>query len=393
MTTTLLRSLLLAFLFLGCAPGNALAQRRATRALWVTRFDFRTREDVARAIENAHSAAFDAVLFQVRGNATAFYRSNLEPWAAELGGEDPGFDPLAVAIEESAKRGIALHAWFNVMPAWWGTELPADPKQLWNAKKEWLWYDQRGAPQPLSDRFYVSVNPCLPEVRRYLADVVRDLVSRYAIDGLHLDYVRFPNEPPGTPEGSGSDYPRDERTLGLYRKASGKAPDDDRKAWDAWRSEQVTAVVRDVSRIVREVRPEAELSAAVGPDPAKALHHFQDSRLWLREGLLDAVYPMNYSADAKTFGARLAAWKEIAGGTPVVMGLRIHDDVELVRSQIDASRAAFRGWCLFAYSSIFDSPNDAIDDQGPAARAAREARRAKLLPVLRTAAGGAKGAR
>ena len=74
MTTTLLRSLLLAFLFLGCAPGNALAQRRATRALWVTRFDFRTREDVARAIENAHSAAFDAVLFQVRGNATAFYR-------------------------------------------------------------------------------------------------------------------------------------------------------------------------------------------------------------------------------------------------------------------------------------------------------------------------------
>lgn len=374
------------------APLPARA-RPATRALWVTRFDYRTREDVVRAVDAAASAGFDAVLFQVRGNATAFYRSSLEPWAQELGGADPGFDPLQVAIDAARERGIALHAWFNVMPAWWGTDLPSDPKQLWNARKEWLWYDQRGAPQPLSDRFYVSVNPCLPEVRRYLGDVVRDLVARYAIDGLHLDYVRFPNEPPGTPAGSGSDYPRDERTLALYQKATGKAPDDDRKAWDAWRCEQVTAVVRDVARIVREVRPEAELSAAVGPDLAKALHHFQDVRTWLREGLVDALYPMNYTADPKTFAARLAAWKETAGATPVVMGLRVHDDAGLVRSQIEASSAAFRGWCLFAYSSIFDSPNTAIDEQDPATRKAREARREKLVPLLREVAAGKKAAR
>src|SRR5687767_13170041 len=90
------------------ASGPSRAERassRDERALWITRFDYKTREDVVRAIENAKAAGFDTVLFQVRGNATAFYRSQLEPWAAELGGADPGFDPLEVAIEAAHERG------------------------------------------------------------------------------------------------------------------------------------------------------------------------------------------------------------------------------------------------------------------------------------------------
>jgi uncharacterized lipoprotein YddW (UPF0748 family) len=114
------------------------------RAAWVTRFEYRTENDVRRIVAAAAQAGLDTVLYQVRGNATAFYRSSFEPWAEELGGEDPGFDPLDVACEEAAARGLALHAWVNVMPAWRGSRPPRDERQLVRARPEWMWVDQNG---------------------------------------------------------------------------------------------------------------------------------------------------------------------------------------------------------------------------------------------------------
>ena len=153
-------------------------------------------------------------------NGTAWYDSRFEPWADELGGSDPGYDPLKLACEEAHRCGLELHAWVNVMPAWRGKTPPKNPDQLYNAHPEWFWYDQHGNRQALCS-FYVSLNPCLPEVRKYLVDVFYDLVSRYDVDGLHMDYIRFPNEPPATPKGSGLDYPYDAGTLALYRQDTG----------------------------------------------------------------------------------------------------------------------------------------------------------------------------
>jgi uncharacterized lipoprotein YddW (UPF0748 family) len=219
------------------ALGLSQDSHASVRAMWVTRFDFKTEADVVRIFEDCELAGMETVLFQVRGNGTALYRSSFEPWAEQLGGMDPGFDPLEVALREGRARNIRVCAWVNLMPAWWGLEPPTDKRQLYNAHPEWMWYDQNGKRQALSDRFYVSLNPCLPEVRTYLVDVLRDLVVRYRIDGLHLDYVRFPNEAPGTPAGSGLDYPRDEHTLATFLGATGKTPEQDPAAWRAWRAE------------------------------------------------------------------------------------------------------------------------------------------------------------
>src|SRR5262245_40426125 len=106
-------------LMLGLIGCQAAAPRLAnpTRAIWVTRFDYRTADDVAQIMEHCQSAGLNTVMFQVRGNGTAFYRSRREPWAQELGGKDPGFDPLEVACREAHARHIQLHAWVNVMPA------------------------------------------------------------------------------------------------------------------------------------------------------------------------------------------------------------------------------------------------------------------------------------
>jgi uncharacterized lipoprotein YddW (UPF0748 family) len=155
------------------------------RAVWVTRSDYRTADDIDRVMDNC----------------------------------DPGYDPLAVAVHEAHRRGLALHAWVNVMPAWSGDGPPPIRNQLYHTRPHWFWYDATGKRQPITHRvgdrtrnWYVSLNPCLPEVRQYLVAVMREIVANYPVDGLHLDYIRFPNEAV-VPGEQVPDYPRDRRTL------------------------------------------------------------------------------------------------------------------------------------------------------------------------------------
>jgi len=359
------------------------------RAMWVTRFDYRTKDDVLRIVEDCANAGTNTILFQVRGNATASYKSNVEPWGEQFGFKDPGFDPLAVALEAAHARGIALHAWINVIPAWWGTTPPSDPRQVWNAKPEWSWYDQKGGRQKFSEKFYVSLNPCLPEVRAYLTEVVRDLAMHYAVDGIHMDYIRFPNEPPATPKGSGADYPRDKRTVALFRAATGKDPDKDKAAWTTWRAEQVTQVVRDVRAVLKRTRQRCALSAAVGVIPEKALNeHFQDVRTWCAEGLVDVVYPMNYANDVATWQERAQVWTKVAGDVRVVMGIRAGGrDLAAHRTMMTSAQRNHGGWSLFAYALIFESRSDELDPPTEEVKFERSQLRKGLVPILRELAG------
>jgi uncharacterized lipoprotein YddW (UPF0748 family) len=356
------------------------------RAMWVTRFDYQKPEDIDKIIINCKSAGIDTILFQVRGNGTASYRSSYEPWSEQFGSVDPGFDPLAHAIETAHADGLKLYAWVNVMPGWgYSKEPPKDANQLYNKHPDWFWYDQKGNRQPLSEKFYVSLNPCLPEVREYLVEVLRDIVGRYSIDGLHLDYLRFPNETPeGMTKTPGTDYPRDKRTLSLFKGESGKSPDEDKQAWDAWRTTQVTNLLRDIRLMVNTTRPHCELSSAVGVLPESAIGHFQDSRTWMKDHLLDAVYPMNYTADLKDFEARIGTWKAMADHSEVVMGVRVEGtDIDVLQSELTESAQSFRGFSVYAYSAIFDSPNTQTSSQDHKALVERQERREAILPILR----------
>lgn len=348
--------------------------RLSEHAMWVTRWDYKTREDCRAIAENCRSIGVDTILFQVRGNATAFYRSTLEPWAEQLGFKDPGFDPLATMIEETHSRGMRLVAWVNVVPAWWGPTPPTDPNQVYNKHPEWMWYDQKGKRQALSEKFYVSLNPCLPEVRAHIVAVVNEIVSNYALDGLHLDYMRFPNEAPATPAGTDIDYPRDAKTLALFAAATKRTPEQDPAGWDRWRTAQVTELVRQIRAKVRAVKPAIELSSAVGVKRESALTHHQDAYTWLAQDLVDAVYPMNYTGDSKLFVTRCDGWNRAVPGERIVQGIMFDKaKPDALRVQVEAALELSQGFAIFAYSSLFPSPNDAVDRPDAESRAARDA--------------------
>jgi uncharacterized lipoprotein YddW (UPF0748 family) len=371
----------------GCARWRLWGRygSKPIRAIWVTRWDYKTPGDIARVMENCKNAGFNTVLFQVRGNGTVCYPSKIEPWADEFGGRDPGFDPLAVACKEAHRRGLQLHAWANVVPGWRGDKPPSNPKQLYNAHPDWFWKDAWGKRQPLG--WYCSVNPCYPEVRKYLTSVMKEIVANYPIDGLHLDYIRFPNEwndsyASGT---SVPDYPRDPRTLMIFRKATGKTPDAAPAIWNAWRTECITQVVRDIRKMVDRTDRKVKLTAAVGavPDEARK-NHFQDARGWMADGLVDAVFPMNYDNDMGVYSQRQKAWASMPGRAAVVMGVMFDKrDGAKVIGQVNQAARSGTHFAAFAYNSLFERTDERGRPVMDGQSASRAALRKKVIPHIR----------
>jgi uncharacterized lipoprotein YddW (UPF0748 family) len=273
------------------------------RALWVTRWDYSTITDVQTLVEDAAGSGFNILLFQVRGTADAFYTPGLEPWAARLGGgtlgEDPGWDPLQTAIEAAHALGLELHAYINVYPVWSGQTAPptaATPQHLfWTLSYSYTWdnwriVDADGVTMTLSGG-YLWATPALTDVVDRVVSVTKDLVTRYDVDGIHLDVVRYP----------GSDTSYDPFSNAGYESALTRDPDLTRADWQR---RQVTGLVERVYAEAVEPRSDLRLSAAVWPIyqdrwgwgyKTGYSDFYQDSQGWVQSGTIDAIVPMLYT--------------------------------------------------------------------------------------------------
>lgn len=379
---------LLLFFSAGCLGPRPSPKPRSEpiRAIWVTRWDYTKPEDVAAIMRNCRNAGFNTVMFQARGCASTMYPSRLEPWAEELNGKDPGYDPLALACSEAHRNGLEIHAWVNVVPGWFGKKPPKNSNHIFYRKPEWFFHDAWGRRQPMG--WYSSLNPCLPEVRAYLTDVMRDLVKRYPIDGLHMDYIRFPNDfhDGYLAMGGVPDYPRDARTLALFRRDTGKTPDAAPAEWNAWRTAQVNRLVAEIHAATQRIKPRLQLTAAVNATDKGLKEHFQDCRFWLARGWVDAVFPMNYAAQGAEFSQRLAAWQGRPGA--VVMGVMADKrEADLLAGQVRQSQSAVGQVCVFAYNSLFERRDEhgrPIMDGDSAARAQRRSAIARLFAAQRS---------
>jgi uncharacterized lipoprotein YddW (UPF0748 family) len=355
---------------------------RPVRGVWVARFHYRYPDDVRTILRNCAALKLNTVYWQVRGAGTVAYPSQVEPWGREFDFADPGFDPLALAVEQAHANGLRIEAWVNVVPGWQGEQPPPSADHLWNTHPEWFLQDAAGRRQPLN-RNYVLLNPALPEVRQHIVRIIEEILSRYDVDGVHLDYVRYAwDEEPG----ASRRYPRDPRTLALYRQETGLHPDDDPSAWDRWRANQLTRLVAEIRAAVDRRRPGATLSAAVMRNPTSAARDcFQNGVAWLRTGLVDALLPMAYTEKAGEFEASIAAYRELVGPCRLIPGVGIykHASDGVMREQLIRCMQWGGDFCLFSYASLYATHQDrAAGSPDPQEAARRAMRRAVLSELL-----------
>lgn len=319
------------------------------RGIWVTRFSWSQQSELEPIFDEIAAAGFNTVFFQVRGNFDAYYDSNYEPWSSRLSGtlgQDPGWDPLAVAIELAHARGLALHAYINTFPMWSGESPPASvglPHPL-QTHPEWLVADQNGTPIALNSS-YVFASPGNVDVRAWVATVAADITAHYAVDGIHLDYIRYP----------GTQYSYDAASAAAYA-ASGSGDH------AAWQREQVTDTARRVYDAV-----DVPVTAAVwgiyensfgwsGVSQGN-IDYFQDSGAFLEEGVLDADIPMIYWGVTDTPGDRLdfrtlaADHLSRAHGRHVYPGITAEDGLDVAVKCAQAARElGAPGYVLFDWS-------------------------------------------
>jgi uncharacterized lipoprotein YddW (UPF0748 family) len=300
------RCLVLASLVLhfGCEQ-QVFTGKREARGVWMSRFELATdslrgnpaatMEHIRHVFTRARSARLNMVFFQIRGNADALYDSRYEPWSAMLTGEwgrHPGWDPLQFAVDEAHRLGLELHAWFNTFPLWRGPGTPPEcsPRPIVLEYPEWIVCDSAGIPMPVGPSGYVWGSPGNPALRKHIVNVVRDIVGKYDIDGIHFDYLRYPEQAPNR------GYSKDSVSMARFLSDE---ENPSRLSWEHWQREQVNAFVYDAYNAVSALKPWVKVSAAVvgkysGSGWTSYHAVYQDPRRWMEVGKIDFVVPMVY---------------------------------------------------------------------------------------------------
>jgi uncharacterized lipoprotein YddW (UPF0748 family) len=373
----------------GVAPKAAnSASRQEIRALWVTRWEFHTPEDLRKIMRNAAWMGCNRVLLQVRGEGTCFFKSSVEPWAWELTGDnpsttgrDPGWDPLKVAIQEAHAVGIQLHAYMNVLPSWNSRQLP--PRTVnhpINTHRDWFMVSESGRVMtPPVEDCYPFLNPALPDVRTHLVRVFGEVARNYpGLDGIHLDYIRYP--------GDVGAYSYDKTSLAEFRTYSkGRSPKEAPEEWTRWRSSRINLLLAEIGREVHTAHPGLELSAAVlGHYPSAYGENAQNWLAWPDAGLIDSLVTMSYQYDETKYRNMLTfpllehhprqgrlvigvfpeeGWRKAGKYTLKTLGRQIElarqmgaDGVALFSYGTFFSQHAPNEWATYLHNNCFNTP-------------------------------------
>ncbi|HSV76056.1 MAG TPA: family 10 glycosylhydrolase, partial [Bacteroidales bacterium] len=234
----------------GFVSQNTLARQipQEMRGVWVStvfNIDWPSRAGLDAAaqqaeaiaiLDQAKSLGLNTVFLQVRPSGDAIYPSALVPWSRFLSGRQgqptqPSYDPLQFWIEQAHRRGLELHAWINPFRATTGLNDHLDPMHAMLRRPDWV--------VQYGNRNYLD--PGLPEVRQHLLEVIAELITRYDIDGLHIDDYFYPYPVWGT------EFPD---TLSFRRFGNGNPA-----TRNDWRRENINTVIRSIHNLVQQQKP------------------------------------------------------------------------------------------------------------------------------------------
>jgi uncharacterized lipoprotein YddW (UPF0748 family) len=311
---------------------------------------------------------FNAIVLQVRPAADAFYISDNEPWSIYLTGDqskapDPLYDPLAFAVTEAHKRGMELHAWLNPYRA------SLDISSLNQLAESHLYRKNPGLFQVHGKKLYFD--PAYPETREFLAGVIKDIVTRYDVDGIHFDDYFYPDR-------------NFDDTASFKKHSRGYKPEDKM----AWRRENVDLVVKMLRDTIKSVKPHVKFGISpyavwrnLRDDPRGSDtrsfnytnydHLHADILLWMEKGWVDYILPQLYfnigykNAD---FNVLFKWWQDNSAGVPLYGGLgtyrldrksKIHAwrSSDEIKKQADIIRKSteYQGVCYFNAKNMKDN--------------------------------------
>ena len=251
---------------------------------------------------NAHQqTGINAIMFQVRPAADAFYAKSREPWSKYLTGrqgQTPGYDPLQFATEEAHKRGMELHAWFNPYRATFDNKFTTiAPDHITRTKPEWFF-------------IYEGIklfNPGLPEVRQYIVQVILDVVKNYDVDGIHMDDYFYPYPAKGQVINDADAYAKYGSNFNDIRD---------------WRRSNVDTLIKMLGDSIHKYKPRMKFgispfgiwaNRSQHPDGSEThggssyIENFADTRQWMQKGWIDYINPQLYWH----IGYRLAPFEKL----------------------------------------------------------------------------------
>lgn len=340
------------------------------RAVWVATVDNIDWPDTASVNAQLHKDAFlrlldthfcngiNTIIVQIRPSSDAFYPSPYEPWSQWLTGiqgqaPQPFFDPLEFMITETHKRGMEFHAWINPFRAVQNMEKSSIAEQH-VTKKQPEWFIQYG-----NKLFF---DPGNKEARKYVVDVVKDIVKRYPVDAIHIDDYFYPYPLPGVKF-------HDEKTYGLY--GSNMKLDD-------WRRSNVDSVISNLYSEIKKINSTCQFGVSpfgvwrnsdrdprgsktqAGPTDYDYL--YADILLWLKKGWVDYIAPQLYwemTSKHVPFDIVLDWWSKNTNGKKCYIGLGVYragcnkawSDKNLLPKQIEKIRKTPNIQGMMFYSS------------------------------------------
>lgn len=344
--------------------GRPVAQSEV-RAMWLDRgtiVEAESEADLVEVFDRMATAGINTVFFETLNSGYTIYPSKVAPQQNPL---VKGWDPLKAAVKLAHERGIELHAWVWTFAAvnkrhniivnkprhYLGPVLSQNP--------DWALTDQGGS------RFHYSsgkvfFDPANAGVRNYLAEILTEIATEYEVDGIHLDYIRYPFQNPTGKITYGYGYAARKQ----FQQMTGVDPiklDTKHPLWSKWtkfRIEQVDSFVASVSQQLKQLRPDLILSTAVFPIErrerlSKIQQHWEE---WVKNEWIDMLVPMTYVTNTEKLNQLTSPlFRESSQGKalllPGIRLLHISDVVALDQMQLLRGMST-EGYALFAAENL-----------------------------------------
>lgn len=361
--------------------GKSQAGKEQFRAYWVDSFNagIYNPAQVTRLVADAKRVRANALVVQVGRETDCFCNDSAFPRTQAAGVDPAPYDPLAEVIEQGHAAGLEVHAWVNSTILWRSLTPPTDPEHVYHehgvtatGRDRWI-NRQVDGEEVMANR--VFLDPANPDAVDYMVDGIASIARNYDIDGINLDYIRYPDYSSVTTH---SEWGYSETSIARFQAATGRTdvPEPSDAEFSEWRRAQVTAYVRKIYLTLYEVKPSARLSMdgityGYGPQGTPGGYAgtrtygevLQDWRGWLAEGIMDTNIAMNYKRDSRADqSVMFDQWSEFLADNqgrrssvngPALYLNSIEESVAQARDALAPTAAGNRviGWSGYSYAN------------------------------------------